>query len=68
MAKNGLILFALVGISSAYEFRALKSAMPKMNSGTAWTIAGGGVPGKPQAACAVLPAFQPSRTMSDLAI
>jgi len=42
--------------------------IPQMNSGTAWTTAGGGVPGKPQAACAVLLAFQPSRTMSDLAI
>ena len=39
-----------------------------MNSGTAWTIAAAGCPGKPQAGCAVLPAFQPSRTMSDLAI
>src|SRR5208282_2640884 len=39
-----------------------------MNSGTAWTIASGGVSGKPQAAGAVLPALQPSRTMSDLAI
>src|SRR5712692_11801858 len=36
--------------------------------GTAWTIADGGVPGKPWVGCAVLPAFRRSRTTSGPAI
>jgi hypothetical protein len=42
--------------------------IPQMNSGTAWTIADGGVPGKPWVGCAVLPGFQRSRTTSDPAM
>src|SRR6266498_1537944 len=40
----------------------------QMNSGTVWTIADGGIPGKPQVGCAVASAFQRSRTRSDPAI
>src|SRR6266516_253994 len=39
-----------------------------MNSGTAWTIADGGVPGKPQVGCAVSSGVPAVRTTSDPAI
>ena len=37
------------------EFLSVKPTFPQMNSGTAETIAGGGVPRKPEAGCAVFP-------------
>jgi hypothetical protein len=41
--------------------------IPQLNSGTAWTIAGGGIAGKPQAGGAVLAAFPSSDSVSPLA-